>query len=129
MSYYDDEEDYRSSARFYGFVFKVAFNFAIIMILYKLLYFPNYPEELKSSEALYIMPVVGIIGAYFYLSYWFGRKSSLYVVGIGGLTIILIVLTSVQTLLTLYGLALLVGLGYVGYLLIKFIIQAFIKRS
>jgi len=65
MGYYDDEESYRSSARFYGFVFKVAFNFAIIMILYKLLYFPNYPEELKSSEAHYIMPLIGIIRGIF----------------------------------------------------------------
>lgn len=128
MSYYEDEENYRSSVKFYGFLFKVAFNFAIIMILYKLLYIPNYPEELKSSAALYIMPIIGIIGAYFYLSYWFGRKSSLYIVGIGGFSIGLIALTSVQTLFTLYGLSLLVALGYGGYLLIKVIIQAFIKR-
>ena len=128
MSYYEDEEDYRSSVKFYGFLFKIAFNIAIVIILYKLLYIPNYPEDLKNSPALYIMPIVGIIGAYCYLSYWFGLKNSLYIVGVAGGSIGLAALTSFQTLSTLYGLGLLIALGYGGYLLIKMVVQAFIKR-
>ncbi|MGX1753435.1 hypothetical protein [Sphingobacterium sp. NPDC055346] len=129
MSYYDDEVHYKSSARLYGFLFKVAFNFAIIMILYKLLYIPNYPEELKNSAALYVMPIIGIVGAFFYLSYWIGRKSSMYIVGIGGFSIGLLALTSFETILTLYSLVILAAIGYVVFLLIKlYILPIFKKR-
>lgn len=128
MSYYEDEEDYRSSVKFYGFLFKIAFNIAIVIILYRLLYIPNYPEDLKNSPALYIMPVIGTIGAYCYLSYWFGWKNSLYIVGIAGFSIGLMALTSFQTLSTLYWVGFLIALSYGGYLLIKMIVQAFLKR-
>lgn len=128
MSYYEDEEDYKSSVKFYGFFFKIAYNIAIVIILYKLLYIPNYPEDLKNSPALYIMPVIGAIGAYCYLSYWFGWKNSLYIVGIAGFSIGLMALTSFQTLSTLYGVGFLIALGYGGYLLIKMVVQAFLKR-
>lgn len=128
MLYYEDEEDYRSSVKFYGFFFKIAFNIAIVVILYKLLYIPNYPEDLKNSLALYTMPVIGAIGVYCYLSYWFAWKNILYIVGIVGFSIGLMVLTNFQTLSTLYGLGLLIALGYGGYLLIKMVVQAFLKR-
>ena len=128
MSYYKNEEDYRSSLKFYGFLFKIAFNIAIVIILYKLLYIPDYPEDLKNSPALYIMPVIGAIGVYCYLSYWFAWKNSLYIVGIAGFSIGLMALTSFQTLSTLYGVGFLIALGYGGYLLIKMVVQTFLKR-
>jgi hypothetical protein len=128
MSYYEDEEGYRSSVKFYGFLFKIAFNIAILIILYKLLYIPNFPEELKNSPALYVMPIIGTIGAYCYLSYWFGWKNSLYIVGVAGFSIGLMALTSFQTLSTLYGVGLLIALGYGGYLLIKMVVRAFLNR-
>ncbi|MGV3704307.1 MAG: hypothetical protein ACO1NU_02920 [Arcticibacter sp.] len=128
MSYYEDEEDYRSSVKFSGFLFKIAFNIAIIIILYKLLYIPNFPEELKNSPALYVMPTIGTLGAYCYLTYWFGWKKSLYITGVAGFCIGLTALTSFQTLSTLYGVGLLITLGYGGYLLIKMVVQAFLKR-
>ncbi|MFD2556655.1 hypothetical protein [Sphingobacterium tabacisoli] len=128
MSYYQEEEDHRSSAKFYGLLFKIAFNIAIIIILYKLLYTPNYPEELRNSSALYIMPIIGTVGTYFYLTYWFGWKNSLYIVGVAGFSIGLMALTSFETLSTLYGLGLLIALGYGAYLLVKMIVQAFVKR-
>lgn len=128
MSYYEDEEDHRSSVKFYGFLFKIAFNIAIIIVLYKLLYIPNFPEELKNSPALYVMPTIGTLGAYCYLTYWFGWKNSLYITGVAGLSIGLTALTSFQTLSTLYGVGLLIALGYGGYLLIKMVVQAFLKR-
>ncbi len=128
MSYYEDEEDYRSSVKFYGFLFKIAFNIAILIILYKLLYIPKFPEELKNSPALYVMPIIGTIGAYCYLSYWFGWKNSLYIVGVAGFSIGLMALTSFQTLSTLYGVGLLIALGYGGYLLIRMVVRAFLNR-
>jgi hypothetical protein len=128
MIYYEDEEGYRSSVKFYGFLFKIAFNIAILIILYKLLYIPNFPEELKNSPALYVMPIIGTIGAYCYLSYWFGWKNSLYIVGVAGFSIGLMALTSFQTLSTLYGVGLLIALGYGGYLLIKMVVRAFLNR-
>lgn len=128
MSYYQEEEDHRSSVKFYGLLFKIAFNIAVIIILYKLLYSPNYPEELRNSSARYIMPIIGTVGAYFYLTYWFGWKNSLYIVGVAGFSIGLMALTSFETLSTLYGLALLIALGYGAYLLVKMIVQAFVKR-
>lgn len=128
MSYYEDEEDYRSSVKFYGFLFKIAFNIAILIILYKLLYIPNFPEELKNSPALYVMPIIGTIGVYCYLSYWFGWKNSLYIVGVAGFSIGLMALTSFQTLSTLYGVGLLLALGYGGYLLIRMVVRAFLNR-
>lgn len=128
MSYYEDEEDYRSSVKFSGFLLKIAFNIAIIIILYKLLYIPNFPEELKNSPALYVMPTIGTLGAYCYLTYWFGWKNSLYITGVAGFSIGLTALTSFQTLSTLYGVGLLIALGYGGYLLIKMVVQAFLKR-
>jgi hypothetical protein len=96
--------------------------------LYKLLYIPNFPEELKNSPALYVMPIIGTIGAYCYLSYWFGWKNSLYIVGVAGFSIGLMALTSFQTLSTLYGVGLLIALGYGGYLLIKMVVRAFLNR-
>lgn len=128
MSYYEDEEDYRSSVKFYGFVFKMALNIAILVVLYKLLNFPSFPEELKNSAALYVMPIIGTIGAYCYLSYWFGWKNSLYIVGVTGFSIGLVALTSFQTLTSLYGIGLLIALGYGGYFLIKMVVQYFLKR-
>jgi len=129
MSYYEDEEDERASVKFYGLVFKFAFNFAIIMILYKFLYTPNYPEDLKNSSALYIMPIVGLLGAFLYLAYWFGRKNSMYIIGIGGGSIGLMALTSFETILTLYSLVILATIGYVFFLLIKlYILPIFKKR-
>jgi len=129
MSYYEDEDDHRSSVKFYGFLFKIAFNIAIVIILYKLLYIPNYPEQLRNSSALYIMPIIGTIGTYFYLAYWFGRKNSLYIVSVAGFSIGLMTLTSFETLLTIYSLGVLVAIGYAVYLLIKlYILPIFKKR-
>jgi|GEM_PF-3819902 len=128
MSYYEDEEEYRSSVKFYGFLFKIAFNIAILIILYKLLYIPNFPEDLKNSPALYVMPIIGTIGAYCYLSYWFGWKNSLYIVGVAGFSIGLMALTSFQTLSMLYGVVMLIALGYGGYLLIRMVVRAFLNR-
>ena len=128
MSYYDDEDYYRSSGRLYWYFFKFAFNIAILIILYKLLYIPNFPEDLKNSPALYVMPIIGTIGAYCYLSYWFGWKNSLYIVGVTGFSIGLMALTSFQTLSTLYGVVMLIALGYGGYLLIRMVVRAFLNR-
>jgi hypothetical protein len=74
------------------------------------------------------MPIIGTIGAYCYLSYWFGWKNSLYIVGVAGFSIGLMALTSFQTLSTLYGVGLLIALGYGGYLLIKMVVRAFLNR-
>src|SRR5690606_8598580 len=128
MSYYEDEEDRRASAKFYGLLFKIIFNIAVVMILYKLLYIPNYTEELRNSPARFVMPIMGTIGTYFYLAYWFGRKNSLYIVGVAGFSIGLMALTSFEIVLSLYGLGTLGALIYGGYLLVKALVQAFIKR-
>ena len=128
MSYYDDEDYYRSSGRLYWYFFKFAFNVAVIIILYKLLYIPNYPEDLKNSSALYIMPIVGVLGAFLYLAYWFGRNNSMYIIGIGAGSIGLMALTSFETVLTLYSLVILAAIGYLVYLLIKRYILPFFRR-
>lgn len=128
MSYYDDEYDERASARAMWMFFKLALNGAIIVILYKLLYIPNYPDFLRESNALYVMPIVGTIGAYFYLAYWFGKKLSLYLVGAAVFSVGLAALTSFDTVFKLYTLAVFGGLVYGCYLLIRLIINFVVKK-
>lgn len=128
MSDYYDDEDHKSSAKAMALFLKLAFNIAILIILYKLLYIPNFPELLRNGPALYIMPIIGTIGAYLYLCFWMGWKNSLYIVGIGGFTIGLAALTSLQTIITLYGLAILAVMGYGLYLFIQLIIRKMFKK-
>lgn len=122
MSYYDDEDDYKASVKATGFFLKIAFNIAILIILFKFLYYPGFPEILRNSEYLYIMPTIGIIGTYFYLSYWFGRKTSICITGLVALSILIVVFTSADTLLNIYALAIISFLGYGIYLLAKSIV-------
>lgn len=123
MSYHDDEDNYKSSEKATGLLLKAAFNIAIIIVLYKLLYYPDFPETLRNSGYLYIMPIVGIIGTFFYLTYWFGMKNSLYITGILGSFILLLALTSADILFAIYGLGIIASLAYGIYLLTTLVVK------
>lgn len=65
-------------------ILKFLFNLAIIIIIGRLFYAP-FDEKLAGTNLIYILPVIGILCSYLYLSSWFGWKKSvsilLYITG------------------------------------------------
>ena len=54
-------------------IFKILFNLAIIIIIGRLFYAP-YEPKLQDTNLVYILPSLGILSSYLYLSVWFGWK-------------------------------------------------------
>lgn len=63
----------------FGFILKVLFNLAIITIIGKFCYAPL-DASLKGTELIYIFPFIGMMGAYLYLSFWFGWKRAFHII-------------------------------------------------
>lgn len=128
MSYYD-EEDYKGLAEFFWLAFKIAFNIAIIVLIYRFLNVPDFPEDIKETKFLYIFPAVGVLGAYLYLSFWIGWKYSKYVILALAAAGLFIWLLGWEAITLIYGLGFIGGIIYLIYLLIKiYILPIFKKR-
>ncbi|AIM39107.1 hypothetical protein KO02_22295 [Sphingobacterium sp. ML3W] len=54
-------------------IFKILLNLAIIIIIGRLFY-ALYEPKLQGTNLVYILPCVGIISSYLYLSVWLGWK-------------------------------------------------------
>lgn len=59
-------------------IFKFIFNLAIILLIGRFFYAP-FDNKLVGTNLVYILPCIGLVGSYLYLSAWFGWKKSFYV--------------------------------------------------
>lgn len=59
-------------------IFKFIFNLAIILLIGRFFYAP-FDNKLVGTNLVYILPCIGLVGSYLYLSAWFGWKKSFYI--------------------------------------------------
>jgi hypothetical protein len=59
-------------------IFKFIFNLAIIILISRFFYAP-FDDKLMGTNLVYILPCIGLISSYLYLSAWFGWKKSFYI--------------------------------------------------
>lgn len=59
-------------------IFKFIFNLAIILLIGRFFYAP-FDNNLVDTNLVYILPCIGLVGSYLYLSAWFGWKKSFYI--------------------------------------------------
>lgn len=59
-------------------IFKFIFNLAIILLIGRFFYAP-FDHKLVGTNLVYILPCIGLVGSYLYLSAWFGWKKSFYI--------------------------------------------------
>ena len=59
-------------------ILKFLFNLAIIIFIGRLFYAP-FDEKLHGTNLMYILPCIGVVSSYLYLSAWFGWKKSFYI--------------------------------------------------
>lgn len=59
-------------------IFKFIFNLAIIILIGRFFYAP-FDDKLIETKLVYILPCIGLVSSYLYLSYWFGWKKSFYI--------------------------------------------------
>lgn len=59
-------------------IFKFIFNLAIILLIGRFFYAP-FDNKLVGTNLVYILPCIGLVSSYLYLSAWFGWKKSFYI--------------------------------------------------
>lgn len=59
-------------------IFKFIFNLAIIILIGRFFYAP-FDDKLMGTNLVYILPGLGLLSSYLYLSAWFGWKKSFYI--------------------------------------------------
>jgi len=60
-------------------ILKFIFNLAIIILIGRFFYAP-FDDKLADTNLVYILPCIGLISSYLYLSAWFGWKKSFYII-------------------------------------------------